>query len=430
MLNPKQRFYHKSFRFKIGLVLVLALFAIGLYYLVKHFTGSFDSDNLTHTINNQRPSEFSTFRISYEELRSKTDRDIDSIFYNFGIKKEWITTAYPEDKPQKQKKETPKVLWFVKNVLIPKEVSSAQINLDLTSYLNYLGLRDSVYEDIKTTDLVMNLTSPEDTSSSQSGIPLAKIIINHSEKVVRESCTFVIVLNISRYRHDTNVDYLLTNSNEFSYLFPRNPDEIEFQNKLIQLKKDVILNLFIGKNDNIDADFNTGMDDKEIKQKARSIILDFPNIRTYYLTRIDSSLQLGTIYSSIGTEFQKYSGSIIPDSSITRLLLKSEEDSKSKLDLIIERLKSKIGTTSKVITFLTIPNDELLNFYDEVMNLKKLGCKFYTYNQYTDKLKQDQIKSTNKISQNQPADLPDKSKNNNPVQKEKDRHPPSKKTKK
>jgi hypothetical protein len=369
-------------------------------------------------------------KITYDELRPKIDRDIDSIFYNFGMKKEWITTTYPQDKLQKQKRDNPNVQWFVKYILIPKEVSSAQINLDLTSYVNYMGLRDSVFEDIKTADLVMYLTTPEDTSSSQSGMPLAKILINHSEKVVRESCTFVIVLNISRYRHDPNVDYLLTNSNEFSYIFPRNPDEIEFQNKLIQLKKDIILNLFIGKNDNIDADFNTGMDDKEIRQKARSIILDYPNIRTYYLTRIDSALQLGTIYSSIGSEFQKYSGIIIPDSLITRLLSKSEEDSKHKLELIIDRLKSKIGTVSKVITFLTIPNDELLNFYDEVMNLKKLGCKFYTYNQYVDKLKQTENKTLIKTSQNQPSNSPDKRKQNIPIQKEKGKNTSSKNTKK
>lgn len=222
----------------------------------------------------------------------------------------------------------------------------------------------------------------------------------------------------------------MTNSNEFSYIFPRNPDEIEFQNKLIQLKKDIILNLFIGKNDNIDADFNTGMDDKDIRQKARSIILDYPNIRTYYLTRIDSSLQLGTIYSSIGSEFQKYSGSIIPDSSITRLLSKNEEDSKQKIELIIDRLKLKIGTTSKVITFLTIPNDELLNFYDEVMNLKKLGCKFYTYNQYTEKLKQTQDKTLIKTSQNQPSNSPNKNKQNNPIQKGKGKNTTSKNPKK
>lgn len=394
-----------------------------------HFKNNYDSDNLTYTTNNQRPNDL-TLKISYEELKPKIDRDIDSIFYNFGIKKEWITTSYPQDKLQKQKRDNPNVLWFVKNVLIPKEVSSVQINLDLTSYVNYMGLKDSVFEDIKTTDLVINLTTPEDTSSSQSGVPLAKILINHSEKAVRESCTFIIVLNISRYRHDTNVDYLLTNSNEFSYIFPRNPDEIEFQNKLIQLKKDIILNLFIGKNDNIDADFNTGMDDKDIRQKARSIILDYPNIRTYYLTRIDSSLQLGTIYSSIGSEFQKYSGSIIPDSSITRLLSKNEEDSKQKIELIIDRLKLKIGTTSKVITFLTIPNDELLNFYDEVMNLKKLGCKFYTYNQYTEKLKQTQDKTLIKTSQNQPSNSPNKNKQNNPIQKGKGKNTTSKNPKK
>ena len=395
-----------------------------------HFKSKHDSDNLTYTTNNQRSDDLSTLKITYDELRPKIDRDIDSIFYNFGMKKEWITTTYPQDKLQKQKRDNPNVQWFVKYILIPKEVSSAQINLDLTSYVNYMGLRDSVFEDIKTADLVMYLTTPEDTSSSQSGMPLAKILINHSEKVVRESCTFVIVLNISRYRHDPNVDYLLTNSNEFSYIFPRNPDEIEFQNKLIQLKKDIILNLFIGKNDNIDADFNTGMDDKEIRQKARSIILDYPNIRTYYLTRIDSALQLGTIYSSIGSEFQKYSGIIIPDSLITRLLSKSEEDSKHKLELIIDRLKSKIGTVSKVITFLTIPNDELLNFYDEVMNLKKLGCKFYTYNQYVDKLKQTENKTLIKTSQNQPSNSPDKRKQNIPIQKEKGKNTSSKNTKK
>jgi hypothetical protein len=256
-------------------------------------------------------------------------------------------------------------------------VNTAEINLDLSNYTRILGLMPEVSEDIRTTDITFDITDPDDTSSEKDQRPLAKIFINHSDKISRDGGTFVILLNnIGDYKKD-EADDVLNSTNEFTYIFPRNPDDIDAQNKLIQLKKDVILNVTEGKNDNYDADFRAGMDVKEVKQKVRSLSIDYPAVKTVLLTRTDVPAGLDRTFSDIINELQRYSFRVYTDSSITRLLSKNDEDSKNKIGIIITQMRSRVSAGKKLITILNLSYDEFRSFYNEVLTLKKLGYKFY-----------------------------------------------------
>jgi hypothetical protein len=106
-----------------------------------------------------------TLKSEPKDLRESLDYSIDSILYNFGIKKDWITTE----------KKTSKAEWFNKSVLIPKDVTSAEVNLDISSYLNEAGLSSKVTEDILSKDITIYISNP-DTNC----LPI--IHVTHSDK--------------------------------------------------------------------------------------------------------------------------------------------------------------------------------------------------------------------------------------------------------
>jgi len=364
----------------IVLVFLIAVSVIFIYlkYYSKKDNGTDKYPTLTDNSVLTRPH----LRLSPEFLKEKSVADIDSILSNFGIKKEWITTITGAEKTQKPKTDKTKkeniAVWYTKYVSIPRDVNTAEINLDLSNYTRLLGLVPEVSEDIRTTDITFDITDPDDTSSVKDQRPLAKIFINHSDKITRDGGTFVILLNnIGDYKKD-EVDDVLNSTSEFSYIFPRNPDDIDAQNKLIQLKKDVVLNVTEGKNDNYDADFRAGMDVKEIKQKVRSLSIDYPAVKMVLLTSTDVPAGQDRTFSDIINELQRYSFRVYTDSAITRLLSKNDEDSKNKIDIIITQMRSRVSAGKKLITILNLSYDEFRSFYNEVLTLKKLGYKFYT----------------------------------------------------
>ena len=158
MLNLKRNFIFKSFRFRIAVLVLLAILVVLLLWSSGFFRKN-ESGNTTVTETLKQEEKDGSRNININVLADRCDRDIDSILFDFGIKKEWITTTYPADKtpPLKQdKSKQPKlknaaVKWFQKDVSIPKDLTTAEINLDLTTYINFLGLDAAVNEDIKTT---------------------------------------------------------------------------------------------------------------------------------------------------------------------------------------------------------------------------------------------------------------------------------------
>jgi len=135
---------------------------------------------------------------------SKTNFDvsIDSIFYNFGIKKEWITTE----------KKTSKAEWFTKSVLIPKDVTSAEINLDISTYLNESGLDTKVTEDILSKNINIYINNPD----SSKKLPAAIIQVIHSDKVIRETGVIAIILDKVNDFTPEEIDKIIITKNEFS----------------------------------------------------------------------------------------------------------------------------------------------------------------------------------------------------------------------
>lgn len=433
MQKLKQIFSFKSFRGKVLIAALLVVFTLTLFWLGGFFSKT-DTGQTTFIESLDKGSKDGKNNVNIDILAGKCDRDIDSILFNFGIKKEWINTVYKYEKnqlteqeksakEQKVKKENTNVRWFSKDVAIPKDLTTAEINLDLTTYVNFLGLDAVVNEDIRTTAINYAIYSPSDTNRSSS-LPLVKINITPADKIKRDAGSLILIINQINDFKSKELENILNSVNEFSFIFPRNPEEIELQNKLLQMKKDVIVNLTIGANDNYEADFRIDMEEKEIKQKVKSINSDFPSVKTAIISKINPQVPNDIIFRIVTEEFQKNGLKTFRDTILTKLISKDEEDSDNKIQLILSRLKEKASLMGKVISVLTLSNDEFLSFLDEVQTLKKRGYKFYTLTEFIgrERQREDKIKIEAKAKEKEvkkevKKDTKKKAEKKKPVQK-------------
>ena len=396
MVKSKIKIFFSSGKNK--LIIIISLAVITTILLVSKFFLKTENTNENYTnIDNtstEKTNDGNTKPLqNLEVLEKKFDSSVDSILSNFGIKKEWISTTY-NAKLQKSPAKTysKDTEWFTKSVLIPKDLTSIEVNLDLSAFINSIGLASSVNEDIITKDITLVVHNPDTIGTH---LPLAKISIIHSDKVSRESATVCIILNnIGDYKQE-EIDKLLLNKSEFSFVFPRNLDEIDTQNKLLQNKKDVLINLTIGTKDNYDTDFNAGQDEKAVREKVKSFSSDFPTITKVILTKSNFEVSHYNVNLITG-KLNEFNIKVFDDSSITKLLTKAEEDLKENTGIIINNLKTKASLHKNIIVMLRVDSDEFEHFYDEILVLKKLGYKFYNLTDYmtkqSEKEKQEEIK--------------------------------------
>lgn len=368
--------FFKSFRNKV--IIIVCLVTIVTILLLSKFLSQKDDNKPVSGSNLEAVNEDDNEnpKPDLASLTKSLDTDIDSILSGFGIKKEWITTNH--NSTNDKKTTTKDAEWFTKTVIIPVDLNSIEINLDLNTHLNSKGLLTSTSEDIITKDITLTVHNPD---TSKNKLPLAKINVSHSDKISRETALFCVILNnIGDYSQE-EIDKFVINKSEFSFVFPRNLDEIDTQTKLLQHKKDVLINLTVGAKDNYDTDFNSGLDEKSIKEKVKSFSSDFPTITNVILTKADPDVSQSQL-NSITEELSKFNIKVIKDTALTKTITPAEEDSKEKISIFFNNIKQKGVLSKNIITMIKIDPDEFEKFYNKVLTLKKLGYRFYSYNEY------------------------------------------------
>ncbi|MCC6866242.1 MAG: hypothetical protein IT280_08810 [Ignavibacteria bacterium] len=395
MVISKILHFFKSFRnrtiFAISLLIIAAILLISKFILNNENSDSPSEKKETKDVNIQEQ------KLSKEQISILLSPGIDSVLHNFGLTDEWITTFQTDKniKASSTKKETE---LFVKNVLIPTDLTSIEVNADINSYITSLGLTSQVNEDITTKDITIQITNTDTLTGS---LPLAKINIEHSDKVSRESAQICIIINnINEYTPE-EIDNLLLSKNEFSFVFPRNLDDINLQNKLLHGKKDVIINLTIGNKDNYETDFNASMDDKAILERVKNFTVDFPTVTTVLLSLKDQDIPAKTI-NSVTLQLTNYKIRILPESSLTVLLTAAEKDSKDKFNMMAKNIITKGKLAKSIVSTVNVTSEDFTGFYDKILYLKKLGYKFCNYSEYVsrkDALEKQQKEKEEKLKE-------------------------------
>ena len=411
MIISKIKVFFKSFRNKV--IVIIALLVVTAVLFVSKYVLKSETTDDKNTINTTTDADDEKIpgKPDIEHLKAALSPGIDSVLRNFGIKAEWIknesTGSQGDNKTQKKENKQPQkdAVPIVKTIIIPADLTSIEVNADLAGYFNSLGLTSAVNEDIITKDIVISVANP-DTANK---LPLAKINVIHSDKIHRESAIVCVIINNITEYSDEDIDKFLINKTEISFVFPRNLDEIDLQNKLLHSKKDVIINLTVGGRENYETNFNASMDEKAIHERVKSFSVDFPTVTTVILTRKDNDID-PKLFTAISNDLASYKIRVIPDNELAQLLSKAEDESKDKYNLLAVNLKTKGNLSKSIITSIAVNTDDFTSFYDEILKLKKLGYKFYNFSDFSSKketfekeeqLRQDKTKEELQKKQNE-----------------------------
>jgi len=354
-------------------------------------------------IKNEQKQELSaSSQLSTDVLKKLIPAETDSIMFRYGIKKEWIRDVSDKPVQEKTKKEKPKkeiknpklpehkiitasdVMWFDKEVSLPKDFPFAELDLDISIFLRSLNFDNITYEDPKTNNQLMNIYHSADSSKKI----LAKINFVYSDKIKRETADICIVLdnidNLSR----AQLEKILNCTEKFSMILPDNIDKPDIQTLVIESKRDYLVKADIGTPEDITPEFKTDMSEKDWKTKVRSICYEYDKAAGVIMANPKMQYKYE---NEIIDEFQKFTLKAFKDTILIKFNT-NEKDKKKIYDLFTNILKKANSGNRSQIYLVNFSDDDFWNYVNEVHNLKKRGYKFFTFSEI--------LKRRNKIIEN------------------------------
>jgi len=298
-----------------------------------------------------------------ENVKDKLNRDIDSVLSTFGIKKEWIKAPVVKGKETKEKD-------FIINreVLIPVDLAAIELNYEISNILQKYNLTDRVTEDPRTKNLVISIFSKKDSILYQTG----KLNFIYTDSARRYASHVSIVLDSIDSEPITDAERILSSTEQLSVLMPLRNDKADYQSLITGSGKDYLLGLSIGDDYDIQADFNSGMKEKSLKSKIRSLSLSFSSASGVILTGRNVSPEL---YELVSNEFLKNNLGVYGDT-----IFSAFKKTDSKVDLLFEDIINKTNAGKKYLFYsLRFTPSEFAGYDEKVYKMKKLGYKFVSF---------------------------------------------------
>lgn len=342
----------KSQNVKIILIALLCVFAITLFYFYV------SSDDKTISTGN---ADKSISAATGDRLLS----DIDSILYSFGIRKDWIKDVTIKSKDQKK---TGDVLLFNREIRIPSDLAVIDLNFEITNYFRKYDNEIKVTEDPKTKNIVMNINSVKDSLHKQTGM----IKLLYSDTLKRNAAEIALVLDSLDLYSLKEAEEILTSTQEFSVILPLRNDKADYQSRIIELKRDYLLKLSVGDEDDIEADFKNEMKESVRSSKIKALALSFPNTTGVILI---NKTRNPDFFNAVKNDFIKNNMKVYNDSVF--FIYKSAENKVISFfeDLINEAKKGK-----KILFYdINFDPQEFTSYDRQVHNMKKLGYRFYNF---------------------------------------------------
>lgn len=341
-------------KLKIIIISSLGAIIIILFYFYITF-GVSDDSTVSETVSTKPVSK---------EIISK---DIDSIFGTFGIKENWIKETKLNSKSEN--------LWFAKEVLIPQDILTVELNYELTNYLKTYSLTETVTEDPKTKNLIFNIFSKADTVKQLNGI--VKLIF--SDSVKRKISDVCIVLDSIDFYPLKDVQEILELNESYSVFLPLRNDKADYQSGIIEAKKDYLIEFTIGDENNIIADFKTDMKESTWKAKIKSIAMSFPDNAGVILK---SSDLYEDFENKVRSEFTKNKITVYKDTVFIKFRW-----GENKINSLFESIISNTISGKNYLTYeLNLSPAEFKEYSKKVYRIKKLGYKFYTFSALNKKI--------------------------------------------
>lgn len=326
--------------------------------------------------------EFSTNEVkilSPDELKKLLPAKIDSIVTLFGIKKEWVSDANKVEVPKPLKGKNEKkiktvindALWFAKNIIIPKDVSTAEINLEIKNSLSEYDFDCIANEDPKSGNLMINIFNKKDSSAKT----LAYVNLEFSDKIKRDASDVCLVLNTVENIPLPQLEKMLLIPEKFTVVLPDIVSRIDAQTVVMDTKRDYVMFLDIGTEDDLLAEFKKEMTQKEWKSKVRAVCYEYDKASAVIIL---NPKKIHPMETDLLMEFSKYNLKAYKDTILIKF--SSEEKSDKKINLFFNDILTRSHKGAKsMIYLLDFNNDDITTFRNESYKLKRKGFKFYNF---------------------------------------------------
>lgn len=302
-------------------------------------------------------------------------KGIDSILFTFGISKQWIVEPVSKGK-------VPVKSGISKEVVIPNDILSIDLNYELTDFFRSRGIKNKVTEDPKSKNILMNFSS--DTAKDFSGA--IKFIF--SDTVKRNAANVCLVFDSLDNYNIRNVQNLLASAQNFSVFTPVRNDKADIQSEIFESKRDYLIKFSVGGEEDVDADFKPDMNEKILKQKIRSVQLNFPGVTAIILVYKSNKKDLIDFGNELKKEFENDGKTVYEDT-----IFSSVKYTGSKVNSLFEDIPSKSAAEKKYLFYDINFNPEEFSEYDsQVYSMKKLGYKFLSFKELKNLMDKSQEK--------------------------------------
>ena len=300
--------------------------------------------------------------------------DIDSILYSFGIRKDWIRDLNIKAKDQKK---TGDELLFNREIRIPPDLPVIDLNYEITNYFRKYEYELKVTEDPRTKNITMNINTVRDSLHKQTGT----IKFLYSDTLKRNAAEIALVLDSIDLYSLKEAEIMLTSTQEFSMILPLRNDKADYQSRILELKRDYLLKLSVGDEDDIEADFKDGMKESVRSSKIKSLGLSFPNSTGVILINKTRNLDF---FNGVKNDFIKNNIKIYNDS-----IFDEYKSNEKKVISIFEDIINEAKRGKKILIYdINFTPEEFASYDRQVYSMKKLGYRFYNFRDLVNKVKQ------------------------------------------
>lgn len=320
--------------------------------------------------------------LSPDELKRIIPLKIDSIASLFAIRKEWVKDLSDNNsiekqtkgKQEKTKKTTKlninEVLWFSREITIPKDVSSSEFNLALRNSLYELDFDCTGNEDPRSRNLLINIYNKKDSSRKTIG----NVNLVFSNNIKRESADICLIINKVEDNSIGDLEKLLSLPDKFSVVLPDIVSKIDAQTVVLDSKRDYVIFADIGTEDDLLAEFKYEMPSKVWRSKVRSMCYEYDKAAAVILL---NPRRINPYETDLLTEFSRYNLKAYKDTILVKF--DSEEDSEKKIKAFFNDiiLRSQKGARS-IIYLVNFNNEDMQVFRNESFKLKRKGYNFFT----------------------------------------------------
>lgn len=300
--------------------------------------------------------------------------DIDSILYSFGIRKDWIKDVNIKAKDQKK---TEDELLFNKEIRIPSDLPVIDLNYEITNYFRKYEYEIKVTEDPRTKNISMNINTFRDSLHKQKG----SIKFLYSDTLKRNAADIALVLDSIDLYSLKDAESILTSTQEFSVIVPLRNDKADYQSRILELKRDYLLKLSVGDEEDIEADFRDGMKESIRSSKIKSLGLSFPTTTGVILINKTGNTDF---FNAVKNDFIRNNMKVYNDS-----VFKEYKNNEKKIISIFEDIINEAKRGTKILFYdVNFDPEEFASYNRQVYSMKKLGYRFYNFRDLVNKVKE------------------------------------------